>query len=209
MKENNLVIDLQYLPPIEYFFTIAEYTHVYFDLTERYQKQSYRNRCRILMSNKIMDLTIPIEKGNKKPVIQHAKIDYKEKWHLTHWRSLQTAYGKSPFFEYYSFYFEKILAKKHEKLVDLNIELINLICKLLQIESSLHLITKSEDFPDSFDDFRSKIHPKKESSNANFSASPYQQVFGEKFVKNLSTVDLIFCEGTNSSEVLRKSILQM
>ena len=57
-------------------------------------------------------------------------------------------------------------------------------------------------------DARSMIHPKKELSNLEwFTASPYYQIFGKDFAKNLSILDLLFNEGPMALKVLKSSIV--
>ncbi|NLZ50571.1 MAG: WbqC family protein [Rikenellaceae bacterium] len=49
-----------FCPPIEYFAVLARYSVVYIEACESYQKQSWRNRCRILSANGPLDLSFPV-----------------------------------------------------------------------------------------------------------------------------------------------------
>ena len=62
-------------------------------------------------------------------------------------------------------------------------------------------------YPSAVRDLRSTIHPKVENNALDFyTPQAYTQVFGNQFVKNLSIIDLIFCEGPNAINILKKSI---
>ena len=56
-------------------------------------------------------------------------------------------------------------------------------------------------------DLRSAIHPKKgEVARSFYQPAVYYQVFGNKFVQNLSLIDLIFCEGPGARAIVRASV---
>ena len=104
---NSLLIELHYFPCVSYFKLLSAYEKVFLEAEEHFIKQTYRNRTYILTSNKIDRLSIPIIHEDKKKPIRLLSIDYKLKWQLRHWRAIQSAYAKAPFFEYYADFFEK------------------------------------------------------------------------------------------------------
>ena len=201
------LLDLHYFPSIEYFVLLSNYEKVQVEAHENYEKQSYRNRCYILGSNKIQALTVPVLNGNSKVIVKDIKIDYSQKWLNIHWRSIASAYGKSPFFMFYGDYFEKIIYKKYEFLYDLNFELLLLLIKFLGLKTRIETTSVyQKDVGTEFLDLRSTIHPKTDfKENGFFTPYRYNQIFGREFVNNLSILDLLFCEGRNTLEVLRKS----
>lgn len=136
--------------------------------------------------------------------MEDVQIDYRQKWIKDHWGTICSAYGNAPFFEHFGFSFKEIYQKKPKYLVDLNVQFIELIMKLLRMKVSLevtsHYIAKPEN---RIQDWRSKIHPKRELKNNPFyKPCNYNQIFGKKFVDNLSIIDLVFCEGPAAGKVL-------
>ena len=206
--DNTLLIDLQYFPNLAYFCTLLKYDKIVIEAQENYAKQTYRNRCRILTSNKVADLSIPVLSGSKKENIQLVKIDYGQKWLNNHWRAITTAYGKSPFFEFYEQEFHNVLFQKPEYLFDLNRSLLTICLKFLGFEKTIFL---SKGFQNGKKkgvfDGRGLISPKtKANVDPFYHPCPYNQIFGSKFVANLSVIDLLFCEGPNAMSILRQSI---
>jgi hypothetical protein len=153
------------------------------------------------------ELYLPVLQPGGKIKMKDVKIDYRQKWVKNHWRAIKTAYGKAPFFEHFGFLFEEIYRKKLDYLLDLNLELILLCQRLLDAKVNVEkttqytAVTSAETV-----DWRSKIHPKKALKNNPFyKPCNYNQIFGKKFVGNLSIIDLLFCEGTLARQILQNS----
>lgn len=203
------LIDLHYLPSLEYFTCIKKFDKILIEREEHFVKQTYRNRCHILGANKVDRLTIPVIGGNRKVKIKDVKIDYHQKWLNVHRRAIRSAYGKAPFYEFFFDYFDEEFQKREKFLFDLNFRLLTLCLKLLRMEPS---ITFSEQYikePEGdITDLRSVIHPKRDFHLNNlYRPHKYNQVFGAGFVANLSIIDLLFCEGPNSADTLTESML--
>lgn len=200
-----ILTELFYLPSIEYFTQISGYGELYIDGTERYQKQTYRNRAQILLANKVDTLSIPVLGGNKKQLYKDTKIDYDQKWKNIHLRGIQSAYGKAPFFEYFFPYLEIVYAKNLTFLFDLNVELLTVCLKLLQSGTKVTVLSEAFNVND-YLDTRGIINAKEDFGYRNImTAYPYDQMFGVNFVPNLSVLDLLFCKGPESKDVLKLS----
>lgn len=204
---HRVLIDLQYLPCIEYFTVFNRYKQIEIEVCENFEKQTYRNRAHILSANKSIPLSIPVLKGNSKQLIKELKIDNKQRWRDNHWRSIISAYGKAPYFEYYSDYFQKIFFKEQDSIFDLNLELLTLCLKLLNYDNVITFSEKYELIPDGgVLDMRSRVHPKKDfGTNTFYQPYSYIQLFGKEFVPNLSIIDVLFCEGPNASNIIHQS----
>ncbi len=170
----------------------------YVEAHEHYQKGGFRNRCQIAGPNGVQLLSVPLEKGkNSKMPIKEVKIYQTENWQKIHWDSIQTAYGKSPFFEYYEAEIQAIFFKKWTFLFDLNLELTQLFIELMQISTKLKFTDSyAKTPPASSFDYRNKLRPNQIAQNT-MQTKPYGQVFEAKngFLANLSILDLLFCTG--------------
>lgn len=202
-----VLIELQYLPPLAYFVLLSEAEALIIDAHEHYVKQTYRNRCYIKGPHQVEKLTVPVQGGNKKIKTSEIRIDYGQKWVQQHWRALQSAYGKAPFFEHYAPFFREIFEREPALLWELNMELLTLCLKLLQIDKTITFTDSYlKDTNPLILDCRSSINPKKSPVVSNiYRPVSYNQIFGKDFVSNLSVVDLLFCEGPAAGLILQES----
>jgi hypothetical protein len=199
----NILLEIQYLPPVQYFSKFCKYDKIVIADTEIFQKQSFRNRCIITGANNLQVLIIPLRQGKTGALITEVEIDNSRRWQREHWHSIKSAYGKAPYFEHYAPYFEPFYTKEYNLLFEFDLELIGLCMKLLKIPTEKLQLSSSTTGKDTFD-FRSRIHPKAKLDDSEFTPQPYIQVFNERsgWVPNLSILDLIFNLGPGGMEVL-------
>jgi hypothetical protein len=211
LKERAL-IELHYLPSVQYFSKLLAYRQITIEQCENYQKGSYRNRCHLAGANGLQILSIPLEKGkHQKLPIREVRITYAQPWHLQHWRSIQAAYANAPFFPYYSEAIQALYEERPEHLFAFNRQLFELICQQLGLSEKITYSTDYQSEVDTdTDDLRELITPKDPLSSKDpaFEATPYPQVFTERhgFLSNLSILDLLFCTGPQAVSILRNSI---
>ena len=187
-----------YLPSIRYMAWIVAKKEVTFVLTNHFQKQTYRNRTEIYGPNGKLKLTIPIShnKFQKNQLDSEVKIFNDSCWQRDHWKSLESSYRSSPFFEFYEDDLYPFFHRRHEKLMDLNIALIKKIFSLLEIVIKFKKTNK-------VDEFSELIRAKQKTI---YKTPIYHQVFNSKygFINNLSILDLIFNVGPESNNYLKK-----
>lgn len=206
-----ILLSSAYLPPVQYFAHLQSAEQVWIEQYDHYQKQTYRNRCVIAAPDGPLSLTVPIEKPNtQKAFMRDIRISDHGNWRHLHWNAIESAYNHTPFFEYYKDDFRPFYEKKFDFLVDYNEQLCQLVCQLIDIDTSLQRTESYVAEPsNTIIDLRDAIHPKKEvMDDASFSAVPYYQVFQERlgFLPNLSIIDLLFNMGPETILVLQKSI---
>ena len=207
-----------YLPPVSYFFAIAHSDRVWIEQFENYQKQSWRNRCRILSAAGPEDLSIPVvrEERRSRP-IRDIRIDYTEPWLQHHIRALAAAYNASAYYDYYAGDLIPILESKPVFLFDLNMTLLEKLLELLDIQVPVGLTTSfvkdggglASARSDLFDG-RVRIQPKYKGKSllAEFGCEQaYYQVFVNRepssgFIPDLSVIDLLSAEGPDAGRFL-------
>lgn len=200
-----MTLNIAYFPPVEYFAVLARYSTVFIEAQENYQKQSYRNRCRIYTSNGLENLSFPVKhiEGSFRIPIREIEIDYSTPWIAKTKRCIDTAYYSSAFFEYYRDSLYAILDTKVQRLWDLDIAITQYFIAKLGLTTELKPTTifSPEDTLD--------IHPKHTNTilkDFGIKGS-YYQVFDSKFgfQPNLSIMDLLFNEGPASLDYLSPS----
>lgn len=193
-----------------YFLNIANFiaianNNVCWEVSDNYQKQTFRNRSYISADVGKHMLNIPIKhvgKDKGKQKYKDVKVENDYAWQRQHWRTLETAYRTSAFFEFYEDEIAPFFEKKHNFLLDLNLETTALICDCLQIDMPQEKTTVFEKEPTNFTDGRFLISSK---SKIDFKQQNYFQVFDDRngFIENCSILDLLFNEGTNALTYLQ------
>lgn len=208
---NSILIHPAYFGSILQFCHIVQAEELIFENEDNYQKQTYRNRQYIYGANGKLLLNIPIKhtgKKNGRQKYKEVKIENDFKWQINHWRSLETAYRTSPFFEFYEDELIHLYEKEYKFLLDFNYDCFEAVCGCLQLEKKYR---KTEEYhleipQEKLQDKRHLIDAK---SKREITLETYTQVFEEKFgfISNLSILDLLFNEGPNSVNYLQQQKL--
>ena len=195
-----VIIKTEYLPPISTFWGIMNSDQVLLEVCETYQKKSTRNRTKILGVNTVEMLSIPLKKGKRRNrPIQEVQIAYDDNWSSKHLHSIRSAYGNSPYFDFYYDDLKDILTSKTDYLLDLNNKLLQFLIDAIGLDVNIESTsTFIKEYPGTHLDLRNL--PFENPEIPNYEAKPYNQVFEEKhgFVENLSILDLLMCKGPES-----------
>ena len=204
----NTLLHPSYFPSISHFVTLAQSEEITFEIADNFQKQTNRNRAYIYSPNGIQLLNIPVKHSkDMRQKTKEIRIEPNFDWQKQHFKSLEAAYRSSPFFEFFEDDIRPVFEKKHNFLLDLNFEALEIVFKCLRMK--IHYNTTTEYFPvvnpDAVKDFRYLVDGKNDSSLF----TKYTQVFDDKhgFINNLSVLDLIFNEGKYAMDYLKEQIL--
>jgi len=201
-----IYLSTAYFPNIYFFSKFLLSENIVIEAFEHYQRRTYRNRCEILSANGKINLQVPINKRNTN-AIKDVLVDYGTNWQKQHFKTLESAYQSSPFFEYIIDDFMFVFEKKEKYVFDLNLKIIETILNFLHLENN---ISFTKEYKESYEkDFRNRIHPRNPIIDNDFKNITYYQTFNNKFpfVSNLSILDLLFNEGNNAQIILKESIL--
>lgn len=194
-----------YFGPVQWYQKLNRY-ECRIERYENFIKQTYRNRCVIATTNGLQTLSIPVEKfDNRKCEIKDVRISDHDNWRHRHWNALLSAYGESPFFEFYQDDIRPFFERKWDYLFDFNTEIMYTMCELLDVRPKIsctdeYVRTDETGANTDVADFREAIRPKHPASDSEFIPKPYYQVYGRKigFQPNLSILDLLFNEGNEA-----------
>lgn len=189
MAQPALLTTTAYFPPAHWLVAARTKGGWQIEAHENYQKGGWRNRCRIAGPNGVQTLTVPLEKGkHQKMPIREVQISYRNDWWREHEQAIRTAYGRSPFYEFFAEELFSVARAQPATLWELNQALLGKVLELLRWPVK----------PELTDDF---VPP----GSAGYtwpadlpdSLPPYPQVFTDRhgFTSGLSVLDALFCSG--------------
>lgn len=199
----NIILHPTYFPNISHFVGIANAETLLFEVEDNYQKQTFRNRTTIYAANGKLILSIPVvytQKNRQK--YRDIKISNNINWQSQHWKSLQSAYRTSPFFEFYEDELRPLFTDKETYLLDFNFKCLKVIFDCLQLDLKFNKTESYQKIIEDKTDLRSLVNTTQEYQKQ---FNVYIQVFNNKhgFINNLSILDLLFNEGTNALNYLQ------
>ena len=198
----DILIHPNYFPNIHQFTQIIKANNILFEVSDNYQKQTFRNRTYIYGANGKLGLFIPVIHTHKnRELFKDVKISYDSNWMDLHLKSLQSAYRSSPYFEYFEDDFIKLYSEREKSLADFNIKCIKLICNLLDLDLDFKISNEYVEKTNDIIDLRDLSNARKEKK---IDTPKYIQVFESKhgYINNLSIIDLIFSKGPNSVSLI-------
>lgn len=103
----------------------------------QYESQNFQNRNRVKLPSGPAWITVPVERGSRSDTIAQKRIrnspNPKEHWQHRIWTTLKVHYGKAPFFDDYAEELEDVFTRPWERLVDLDLHVLELARRWLGI----------------------------------------------------------------------------
>lgn len=200
------IVPTSYFPSIEYFSHLLSDETVLVEACENYVKQTSRNRCHIMTAAGVRALTVPvIWSASAGTPIRDVRIDYCQAWQRTHWRTVRSAYARSPYWEHLEGELQGLFTMRHTFLFDMNTEITERLLEILGRQRKLELTTEylnTGDLQTGVVDLR---YCKKDlkSTDLRFNSPTYYQVFGDRveFAPNLSILDYMLCDFPGASKL--------
>lgn len=182
-----IIAELPYWPSVSYLANLANAKLLLLENCEHFVKSSNRNRCWIAGANGPMMLTVPISGGRShKQLYREVVPDDSKSWRRQHWQSIKSAYGRSPFFEYYETEIHKLYASNESTLWEFNLKLLNWLLGKLGMQLQIQY-TKDFHHPHTNHDFRLYATWRRTEMPS------YYQCFAEKngFQSDMAALDLL------------------
>ncbi len=197
-----ICLPISYFGPISYYSTII-HNECQIEHHENYQKRSIRNRTPILSANGPINLSIPLKKGKTNLPISEVEIAYDENWSNNHIRSIVSAYGTAPYYDFYIDQIKALINSKSESLLEINTSIHRYISKLLDLDS----VAATSHYDTSEHIMRPIFLGKKKTIS--MESPTYLQVFTDRyeFTTDMSILDLIFNVGPESKSILQATTL--
>ncbi len=208
MPGEKILIEQQYFGHIAYWSLLLSTQDVLLEAHEHYQKRSFRNKTELLSAQGRHMLTIPLVKGkHQQQPIQEVKIANQEPWQAVHIKTLQTCYRSAPFYDHYQEEIKRLILNEESHLWAYCLPITTWVSRQLNTNLNLMISDKFEVSPmKGIKDKRNFFKPGQ--SVATFIPMPYAQVFENRlgFIENLSILDLLFCYGPGTANIINQSV---
>ena len=183
---------LRCIGSINYWVEVYSKEQVTLLTNHTFQKQSTLSQFEIVNPNGRQKLSIPTVKATRKGLYKSVAIDYSTNWQVEHWRSIENAYLKSPFYLYYGYKIEAVFKTNQTSLLDFNLALFKTIKDCIKLKSVVQIDNETSLYFEEMSADKTIVYP---------------QVFDTKlpFEENLSILDLLFNLGPETLDYLKQS----
>ena len=188
--DSTVVLAPQYFGTAAYYNALSVFPRVVIDTRLRYDKRFKSiHRCRIASTRGEMTLTVPVARPAGASRWDQVRVSSHGQWWAQHLTALESAYGRTPYFEFYADRLAPILAWRDISVTDLCLEADAACREMLGITSTvLPPEALAELDPATVVDMR------RGADFAPFEPRPYyqQRALALGFIPGLSVLDIIF-----------------
>ena len=175
------------LPPVYILSLVKDCDKVFINPDYLYTKKEHLNRFEIITSQGTQKFTVPLQRPKNNIPSKDVFVDDSQNWRKKCLQAIATNYRKAPFFDHYFPELEEVLLdKEYNTLYLLSSILLEQIQKIIDYDKASKLsdsgITKLS---------LQMIHNKISS----IERKAYYQLFTDKFMPDISCLDLIMNEG--------------
>lgn len=198
------IFPVYYFPPVSWFTAAISEDKIQLEQHIHYRKQNYFNRMRVKGSNRIQMLSVPVTRSSEDTPYHLKTISYFEDWRKNHWKTLESAYRSAPYFEFYESRLEPIFEEKFDRLLDLNVRVLEFLREALQIDLEWELTEAFDTDVAPENDYRFAFDARGKKFPEWFKPAEYLQVF-DGFDPDLTILDLLFNTGPEAILILKNS----
>jgi hypothetical protein len=141
-----VILQPSYIPWRGYFHQIIKSDIFVFYDDVQYDKRGWRNRNQIKTPSGIQWLTVPVHSHGAQTdhiPINHIRISWERPWNEEHWRAIEYAYHKTPFFSRYAPNIQEFFTIHTELLADFTIETTIRLAQLLGLHHTRFIRSSS------------------------------------------------------------------
>ena len=193
-------------PCISYWAAISGIDTLLLDKAEHFEKMTYRNRYYLAGGNGLLTLSIPLHHGrDQRNSMQDVLIDNKTSWQTLHWRTIVSAYKRSPYFDHYEPSLQQLFTQPYTHLTDVNLASILWLKQQLKLNFNIAFTDEYlPEHPGAICDLRKNL---KRNAISAMHFPAYYQLFSDRagFLPDLSILDLLFSEGPHAMDWIIKS----
>lgn len=196
------VFSSRYAGSVYYYAAMLRYGKVAIDLSEPFDKHhKHLNRMDIVGTNGCQQLSASLQKPNRRMAVGEVELSSHGNWRHTHWGALFSAYGRTPFFDYFADDLKQIYTDESiQTIASLNLTLHAAVVDFLDLDIETVVIDNKNDLA------ASDALNLRDGVLTEQTLEPYYQIWSSKFgfQPNQSILDLLFNVGREAVFVLRR-----
>lgn len=196
------VFSSRYAGSVDYYAAMLRYGKVAIDLSEPFDKHhKHLNRMDIVGTNGCQQLSASLQKPNRWMAVGEVALSSHGNWRHTHWGALFSAYGRTPFFDYFADDLKQIYTDESiQTIASLNLTLHAAVIDFLDLDIETVVVDNKNDLA------ASDALNLRDGVLTEQTLGPYYQIWSSKFgfQPNQSILDLLFNVGREAVFVLRK-----